>query len=95
MYAAQLTSIGKLEYLEIPDPVRGEGEAIIKVEACGICGSDRHIVKGEFPSKPPFVLGHEFGGTIVEVGPNSEIKVGQKVTVDPNIFCGNCDMCRL
>ena len=95
MFAAQLSAIGKLEYKEIPDPIRRDGEVIVRVEACGICGSDRHIVKGEFPSKPPFVLGHEFGGTIVEVGPSGALKVGQKVTVDPNIFCGICDMCRL
>jgi L-iditol 2-dehydrogenase len=95
LFAAQLTSINNLQYIEIPDPVRAEGEVIVKVEACGICGSDRHIVKGEFPSAPPFVLGHEFGGVITEVGPNSELKVGQKVTVDPNIFCGKCENCRL
>ena len=66
---------------------------MVKVLACGICGTDRHIYHGEYPSAKPVILGHEFGGVIEEVGPSSKFKVGQVVSVDPNIVCGTCPDC--
>jgi 2-desacetyl-2-hydroxyethyl bacteriochlorophyllide A dehydrogenase len=69
-------------------------ECLIKVLACGICGTDRHIYHGEYPSTKPVILGHEFGGVIEEVGPSSKFKVGQVVSVDPNIVCGKCMDCQ-
>lgn len=94
MKAAQLRATNDFAVVQIPMPSRRDGEVLIKVLSCGICGTDRHIVKGEFPSDPPYVLGHEFGGVITEVGPDSNFKVGNKVTVDPNIYCGKCAYCR-
>lgn len=93
MKAGLLKSINSFQVSDIPKPERKHGEILIKVLACGICGSDRHFIKGEFPTKPPVVLGHEFGGIIEEVGSDSHYKVGSKVTVDPNIFCGKCEFC--
>jgi 2-desacetyl-2-hydroxyethyl bacteriochlorophyllide A dehydrogenase len=94
MKAAQLRATNDFAVVQLPIPVRKDGEVLVKVLSSGICGTDRHIVKGEFPSDPPYILGHEFGGLITEVGANSKFKVGDKVTVDPNIYCGKCSYCR-
>jgi L-iditol 2-dehydrogenase len=71
------------------------GEALVRVHACGVCGTDVHIVRGESRSTPPVVLGHEFAGIVEDVG--SAVKrcaAGQAVAVDPNISCGTCYFCR-
>ncbi len=84
----------KIEDIELPELEKGE--ILIKVEACGICGTDIHIFNGEEGSakvSPPVVLGHEFCGTVVKT--RSELfSVGDKVSVDPNIYCGVCRFCR-
>lgn len=95
MQAVQLRELGELVLDEIDEPVAGEGELLVKVEVCGLCGSDRHIIEGEYPSSPPVTLGHEFGGTVVDAGPSTSLPVGARVTVDPNISCGACVECRL
>lgn len=70
-------------------------EVLIKVEACGICGTDIHIYEGTANSKPPVILGHEYTGIIEYVGGNVTLfKSGDRVAVDPNIPCGYCDYCR-
>jgi len=93
MKAVLLTEIGKLEVKEIPTPKPGKDELVIKMLACGICGTDRHILLGEHPAAMPLVLGHEFGGEVTEVGEGVDFKVGDLVSVDPNIVCGKCDHC--
>ncbi len=70
-----------------------EGEILLKIEVCGVCGTDVHIVEGTSRSTPPVVLGHEFAGTIEDAGA-SHFTQGQKVAVDPNIACGTCFYCR-
>lgn len=86
----------KIEELPIPHP--NIDEVVIKVEACGICGTDVHIFSGdEGAAATPSgtVLGHEFSGTIVEIGKNvNEYKVGDRVCVDPNKMCGECYYCK-
>jgi 2-desacetyl-2-hydroxyethyl bacteriochlorophyllide A dehydrogenase len=75
-------------------PLR-EDEVLVDVEACGICGTDVHIVEGTSRSTPPVVLGHEYVGRIVELG--KEVKghaIGKRVAIDPNIACGKCFYCR-
>lgn len=73
-------------------------EVRIKVEYCGVCGTDVHIyhgAKGSADVTKPTVLGHEFSGTIVEVGSNvTSFKLGDRVCVDPNLYCGMCNSCR-
>ncbi len=70
-------------------------EALIEVEACGVCGTDLHIIEGTSRSVPPVVLGHEYYGIIHEIGVDVEgFTPGLKVGVDPNIFCGSCYYCR-
>lgn len=96
MKAAVLTAHYKIEFQEIPEPEPKPNEVKIKVHSAGICGSELHAFKGTHPFRqPPAILGHEMSGEIVAVG--SEIKrfkVGDRVTVEPQILCGVCDACR-
>jgi len=70
-------------------------EVLIKVDACGVCGTDLHIVEGRSRSTPPVVLGHEFNGTIYDSGgTNGSFAEGQRVAIDPNISCNTCYYCR-
>ena len=95
MQAVRLLGANRLELQDVPTPAPGAGEVLIKVEACGICGSDRHMYAGEYPTSTPVTLGHEFAGTVIELGSGAErIRVGQRVTGDPNIACGTCAQCR-
>ncbi|WP_067936028.1 zinc-dependent alcohol dehydrogenase family protein [Alicyclobacillus kakegawensis] len=78
----------------VPYPVPGPGEVTIQVKACGICGTDYHIFEGEFLSPYPIIPGHEFSGVVHELGDGvSELAVGDRVTVDPTLYCGSCDRC--
>jgi len=94
MKAVLLNAVNELVVTEIPTPTPGPGELVIKMLACGICGTDRHILVGEHPAKMPLVLGHEFGGTVTAVGEGVDFKIGDLVSVDPNIICGTCDHCK-
>jgi len=93
MQAVQLFEPGDIQCVDMPDPTPQPGEIVVEIEAAGICGTDRHLFKGEFPSVPGKVLGHEFSGLIVDAG-DTTFKSGQRVTCDPNIWCGTCDQCR-
>jgi 2-desacetyl-2-hydroxyethyl bacteriochlorophyllide A dehydrogenase len=81
---------------QIADPTPNPTEAVVKVEACGICGTDIHVLRGEFaPTRYPIVPGHEFCGEIVAIGNEvGNVKVGDFVAVDPSLFCGHCRQCR-
>lgn len=96
MLAARLHGPGDLRMDTIEVPVPKSDEVLIKVHRTGICGTDLHIAKGNFPAPNlPLTLGHEFSGTIVEVGNAvSSVAVGSKVVADINIACGSCDFCR-
>lgn len=82
--------------LVLPEP--GEGQVLVKVSACGVCGTDVHIYhggKGSAEVVPPVILGHEFSGHIVKLGSGvTGLEEGQLITVDPNIYCGKCRPCR-
>ncbi len=69
MRAVRLAAPGRLRVEEIDAPLLGPGEALLRTEACGVCGTDRHIVRGEYPSALPVTLGHEFAGVIVASAP--------------------------
>ncbi len=95
MKAVRLEATGKLALQEVERPEPGVGELLVRVEVCGICGTDRHLFLGEFPSKPPVTLGHEFAGIIEKVGDGvSGFHEGMRVTGDPNIACGRCPECQ-
>jgi L-iditol 2-dehydrogenase len=84
--------------LEIADcimPVPAGDELLIKVNACGVCGTDFHIFNGEAPAKAPVIIGHEYTGEVVEAGKNvTGFKAGDNISVNPNIHCGYCEFCR-
>jgi threonine dehydrogenase-like Zn-dependent dehydrogenase len=94
MKALFLQTIGNLSLSEVEKPLPRSDELLVRIEACGICGTDRHLFLGEFPCQPPVTLGHEFGGIIEAVGSEvRDFRPGMRVTGDPNIFCGRCPEC--
>lgn len=94
MRAVRLFGIDDLRLSAPPEPEPGPGELLVRVEAAGICGTDRHLARGEFPCTPPVILGHEFCGTVAALGPGTAgPAVGTRVTCDPNIACGACPPC--
>lgn len=98
MKAAVFLTGKRFEIQERPVPVPGEGEVLIRNMVCGICGTDVHIYHGEAGSaqvSPPIVLGHEYAGVVEALGPGvTGLRPGDRVTVDPNIYCGCCRPCR-
>jgi 2-desacetyl-2-hydroxyethyl bacteriochlorophyllide A dehydrogenase len=94
MRAFTITAPRHGEVREIPMPVPGPGEAVLKVAYCGICGTDYHIYEGDFLSPYPIVNGHEFSGVISAVGDGVDgWEEGDRVTVDPTLYCGHCYHC--
>ncbi|WP_458394186.1 alcohol dehydrogenase catalytic domain-containing protein [Rhizobium brockwellii] len=94
MRAVRLESIGSLTMRSVEKPVAGPGELLVRVAVAGICGSDRHMYKGEYPTAIPVTLGHEFCGIVEEIGDTvTRFTGGELVTVDPNISCGTCRAC--
>ncbi len=87
---------GFIEYKEMPDPKPGPGEVLIEVKAAGICGTDIHVKHDRFPYWPPVILGHEFSGDVIELGPDCKYyKVGDRVVGEPHTkHCGVCHLCR-
>ncbi|MBB3049978.1 NADPH2:quinone reductase [Prauserella isguenensis] len=97
MRAAIIDTPGSVRVGEVPDPKPADHDVVVEVGACGICGTDLHIADGHFPPTPyPIVPGHEFAGRIVEVGADAPggFAVGDRVAVDPSLFCGHCGPCR-
>lgn len=99
MKAAVYHGVEDIRLEEVPVPEPGEGEALIKVHYCGICGSDLHIYHGKHSrAKPPLIIGHEFSGEIVGLGPDEGrqlVKIGDRVVVEPLLACGECYPCRI
>lgn len=95
MKAVVFGSAGEFSVDDAPRPEAGEGEVLIEVAACGICGTDLHILHGEYPADFPLIPGHELAGTVAAVGPGvDDLRTGDRVCVDPNIVCGRCGYCR-
>ena len=96
MKAVVIEKPNSMSVSKIEDPTPQAGEAVIKVEACGICGTDIHVLRGEFaPTRYPIFPGHEFCGEVVAVAKDvKNVKVGDFVAVDPSLFCGHCRQCR-
>jgi len=96
MKAAVISGIGTVEVTTVDDPTPGRREVVVDVAACGLCGTDLHILQGEFAPTLPVVPGHEFAGVIVEIGADvTELAVGDRVAVDPSLYCHECHYCRL
>jgi threonine dehydrogenase-like Zn-dependent dehydrogenase len=95
MRQALFTGPGQLTIEEAPIPAPSGREVLVRVEACGVCGSDRAIFAGHHPLKPPVVLGHEYAGVVEATGPEvRQLRAGDRVVIDPNIMCGTCSFCR-
>src|SRR5690242_21814527 len=96
MKALLLSKYKELELAEIPTPAADAGEILVRVAACGICGSDVHGYDGSSGRRiPPLVMGHEASGTVAEIG-NRVVGFsrGDRVTFDSTLYCGECDFCR-
>lgn len=85
-----------IEIDRVNDPTCGPDEVVVQVTRAGICGTDLHIYRAEYMSTFPLIPGHEFGGVIVDMGDAvpMDLKVGDRVAVDPNLYCGYCEFCR-
>lgn len=98
MKAAVFYGKNDLRVEEIPTPKAGPGQVLLRVHACGICGTDVHIYEGdEGAAKSPAgtVLGHEFAGEVVAAGEGvTRVKAGDRVCADPNKLCGKCGYCQ-
>ncbi len=101
MHAIRLNAPNNFEYVEVPRPSPRDHEVLCRVEAVSICGTDPHIINGDFPGvwpkKFPLIPGHEWSGVVVELGRDSEhfgFKAGDRVCGIANAGCGYCRMCR-
>lgn len=94
MQAAVFVQKGKIQLREVPKPVPGPGQALMKVTLTTICGTDVHILKGEYPVKPGLIVGHEPVGRIEALGPGvTGFAVGDRVIVGAITPCGQCRAC--
>ena len=98
MKALVKTKLGPdcMRYMEMQEPRPAEDEIKVRVYACGICGTDIHLMHDEYPSKPPIITGHEFSGVVVETGKNvTDFQVGDRVvTLTAIETCEECEYCR-
>ena len=97
--AAYMTGLNKMEIREIEVPVPKEKQVLVKLEYVGICGSDVHYLEhgkiGDFIVNGDFILGHECAGTVAAIGPGvKNLKVGDKVALEPGCTCGQCEFCK-
>jgi len=95
--AAYYQARRELDVREAPDPEPGPDEVLVRVAACGICGTDQHIFDGDFFPSYPLIGGHELAGEVTALGPQSvetTLRVGDRVAVDPSLFCGSCFFCQ-
>jgi D-arabinitol dehydrogenase (NADP+) len=94
MRAIRIERPNQVEVVDLPTPRPGDNEVLIKVMASGICGTDIHILRGEYLGDYPVIPGHEFSGIIEQVGGGvTRFEVGDRVAVEPNIACDNCENC--
>jgi 2-desacetyl-2-hydroxyethyl bacteriochlorophyllide A dehydrogenase len=95
MLAAQIVAPNQTRIIEADQPIVGPDDVLIRVAAAGICGTDLHILHGEYEATYPLIPGHEFSGTVVAVGERiTRFRVGDRVTADPNIPCNRCLACQ-
>ena len=86
---------GRLSLVSRPEPVRKEGEVLVRIRHVGICGTDFHIFAGKHPFlEYPRVMGHELSGTVEEAPAGSRLKAGEPVYIVPYLSCGTCQACR-
>lgn len=91
-----MTAPYEIEFREVPVPKAAPGQAVLRIRRIGVCGSDIHVYHGKHPfTSYPVTQGHEVSGEIVELGEGvSGLRLGQRVTVEPQVVCGQCYPCR-
>lgn len=96
MKALILTGYNRLSFENVPEPSIGPDDVLVRVKACGICGSDVHGMDGSSGRRrPPIIMGHEAAGVIEKIGANvTGWKFGQRVTFDSTVYCGTCAFCK-
>jgi 2-desacetyl-2-hydroxyethyl bacteriochlorophyllide A dehydrogenase len=94
MRAVQWNAPESLEFVDLAEPHADDGQVVVEVATCGICGSDLHSYSHGIAAEPGQVLGHEFSGRVVEAPGVEGIAEGDRVTVRPLLPCGECDRCR-
>ena len=95
MKAAIISGVGQISVENVEDPKPRAREVVVEVAGAGICGTDLHILDGEFAPTLPIIPGHEFSGTVVAVGADvTELAPGARVAVDPSLYCFECYQCR-
>lgn len=95
MRAALISNLGDVTVETMDDPTPGPSEVVVAVSSCGICGTDLHIARGEISPSYPIVPGHEFAGEIVAVGGTiTDFNIGDRVVVDPSLYCFECYQCK-
>src|SRR5438270_6713253 len=102
MRAVIIDAPGIIRVDNVPDPTPRPDEVLVRVGACGICGTDLHIIDGDSPlARYPIIPGHEVAGEVVALGSDvaqrygkENITVGSRIAVEPNLYCGHCDSCR-
>jgi 2-desacetyl-2-hydroxyethyl bacteriochlorophyllide A dehydrogenase len=95
--AAYYQARREIDVRDAPDPEPGPNEVLVRVAACGICGTDQHIFDGDFFPSYPLIGGHELAGEVVALGPQrveTALRAGDRVAVDPCLFCGSCFYCQ-
>jgi 2-desacetyl-2-hydroxyethyl bacteriochlorophyllide A dehydrogenase len=96
MKAAVITSPGNVEVTSVDDPAPAAGQVVVEVAACGLCGTDLHILQGEFAPSLPLIPGHEFAGVVAATGSGvTGLSQGERVAVDPSLYCHQCHYCRI
>ncbi len=102
MRAVVIDAPGSIRVDSVADPTPRPDEVLVRVSACGICGTDLHIIDGDSPlARYPLIPGHEFAGEVVALGSDiaqrnggANITVGSRVAIEPNLYCGYCEFCR-
>lgn len=95
MLAAEITAPKQTRLIETDVPTPGPRDLLIRVHRCGICGTDIHILHGTYQATYPVTPGHEFAGVVEAAGDEVRyFQVGDRVTADPNVFCGRCENCK-
>lgn len=96
MKAAVLEAVKKVAIRDVPEPIIGPRDVLVRAKACGICGTDVHIWEGDFFPTFPLIPGHELAGEVVKIGAQVEdLKVGDRVMVDPTVTCEECHFCMI
>lgn len=94
MKSIRIPEPNRVELVDLPIPVPGAGEVLLRVRASGICGTDIHILRGEYMGAYPVIPGHELSGDVAAVGPGvTRVQTGERAALEPNIACERCEEC--